>query len=147
MSWTYTAKPGVVALDTVRLLIGDTDECDQVLQDEEILYYINEYQCPRTAAIESALAIAAKYSRLVDESVGQVRVSFSQRADHFYKLADRIKERQSIFGGIPIAGGLSISEKNTIESNHDRFRPGFTKDLHDNPRIYPSDEDESYGKS
>lgn len=141
MGWSYLNKPGVRDLDTVRLLIGDTDDCDQLLQDEEIQFFIDQWGCPKTAAIESALALAARASRMVDESVGQVRVSFSQRAQKYYDLADRLRERQNIVSGRAIVGGVSKADKKVLESDQDRVEPSFRKDLHDNNRTYPSQED------
>jgi len=144
VTWTYTHDPINNQRDAVRVLIGDTDECDPILQDEEINFFLNQWSCPQTAAIESCLAIGARYARKADENVGQVRVSFSQISDQFYKLADRLKVRQNIVAGPAIAGGISKSDKRVQEDNDDRVQPAFTKELHDNERVYPTDEADIY---
>lgn len=40
MSFTYSGNPETSTLDAVRFMIGDTNPCDPLLQDEEINYLI-----------------------------------------------------------------------------------------------------------
>jgi len=42
MSWTYTADPSSSSKDAVRYLIGDVNEADQLVQDEEIYFNLAE---------------------------------------------------------------------------------------------------------
>lgn len=43
MSWTYSGNPQSSALDECRFLIGDTNQSNPIMQDEEIKYLIDEY--------------------------------------------------------------------------------------------------------
>ena len=43
MSWTYSGNPADSKLDEYRFLIGDTNEDEPIMQDEEIQYIIDTY--------------------------------------------------------------------------------------------------------
>lgn len=142
MTWTYTSDPVNNQVDSIRLLLGDTDECDALLSDEEIQFYLNQWCDVNIAATQAALAIAAKFSRRVDESVGQVSVSYSQSAKQYFALAEQLKTRTSILAGPVICGGISRADKSKLESDGNRVQPAFTKGLHSNPRQDESNEDD-----
>ena len=133
MSWTYGADPSNSNKDAVRLYVGDTDTSDQLLQDEEIEFLIATEGATRLAAARAAEAIAAKFSRDADEAVGAISVKFSQKAIAYQTLSKKLEETYDECAGIPIAGGISISDKDTQTSDSDRVKPSFHKDLHENP--------------
>lgn len=141
MGWSYSPSD-MDFKDKVRLMIGDTDENDQQLQDEEIEFFIETEGNYVRAAARSCETLAAKFARLTDQSVGQVKESLSALLEHYLKLADKYRKRaESGEGGLsagagalePYAGGISVSDKDARESDEDRVEPAFTKDLHDNP--------------
>ena len=43
MSWTYSGNPADSPIDECRFLIGDTNEDEPIMQDEEIQYIIDTY--------------------------------------------------------------------------------------------------------
>lgn len=94
MAWTYSGDPATSDRDKVRFLIGDTDSTDQLLQDAEIAYVITEaggsiYQ----AAHDAAYAVASKFSRMAtSKSVGDLSLSYSDRAKAFFDLANELLE-------------------------------------------------------
>lgn len=137
MTWSYGNNPSANEIDAVRLMIGDTidEECSRQLSDEEIQFYLDQWCNPTVAAAEACLALAAKYSRRADEKVGDVSVSYSQTAKQYLELAQSLKNRSNIYAGKVICGGISKSDKQTIESNGDRVEPAFTKRTHDNVRV------------
>lgn len=143
MTWTYTNDPANNTLDRVRLTLGDTDECDQILSDEELNYFIlNAGGCSRTASIEACFAIMAKYSRFANESVGSVSIQNAEKSKQYKALADQIRVRMSIYV-TPIAGGINVGDKRAVESDSNRVNPSFNRDLHDNGRDNPPDEREN----
>lgn len=81
-----------MSIELIRLLIGDTNEKEQFLEDEEInqLYELNSKDVYATASA-CARAIAAKLSKEVDESIGAVRGSYSQRAQAYLRLARELQ--------------------------------------------------------
>lgn len=134
MGFSYGAKPQTDQKDEIRLLIGDTDSNDPLLQDAEINYFISVEGESRRAAARSALAIVAKFARCVNESVGRIKVSFEQRVDHYNKLAEELMMEADAVVGTPFAGGISVSDKQTTELDDDRVQPQFNRATHENPR-------------
>ena len=134
----------------VRLLIGDTDSTDYVLQDVDIEFFLTEANANiYLAGSMAAQAIAAKYARSVTETktdshgVHTQRRELSDRYKHYVELADKLRKRYDdgigadtglfgLGGGGVFAGGISRSDKTTRESNSDRVAPAFTRDLHEN---------------
>lgn len=141
MTWTYSSNPSASDLDEVRFLVGDTDTTSQLVTNEEITYAVAEEGDNLSAAARVAKAIAAKFARKVDRTVGDLRISYSQRQKHYMDLAAELKARSDIGAAAPYAGGLSIAEKESVRENTDRVRPSFTKGMHDNGLYQQEDED------
>lgn len=138
MTWTYSGDPSKSAKDAVRFLIGDTEEQNQILQDGEILWVLSLYnQAPLNAAIRCCETAIAKYSRLVDESVGSVRMSFSQRARGFQALLTTLQNRLAMEDAVPYAGGVSVGDMQKVTANVDRPAPLFTRHMMEDWLISP----------
>lgn len=146
LKFSYSGDPSKSDKDKVRFLIGDTDANAPLLGDPEITYLITEEGTPVRASIAAAVAISAKFSRLSDESVGDVSKSYSQRAEQYKKLADQLRQRQAEKSVCPYAGGISVADKQSVEGNTDRVDPAFYRDLHNNPRTGMNDEDDDYNQ-
>jgi hypothetical protein len=95
MVWTYSGDSGASLLDTVRFLIGDVDQNEQLLQDEEINYLLEIYSNVYVAAANAARSIAARFARQVDESVGDMQLSLAQRVTHYRQLAEELEKKAS----------------------------------------------------
>lgn len=138
MSWTYTGDPTSSAKDSVRFLIGDTDQHDPLLDDQEILYMLGQYNnAPLNAAIRCCEQIAAKFSRRVNESVGQVRMDFAQASKAYRDMAMDLRRRMAIEGVKPFAGGISKSQKVSENQDKDRVKPNFSEHMQENEQISP----------
>lgn len=132
MSFSY--EPGASDKDTVRLLVGDTDETKRQLHDEEIAWFLAQNSSVYVAASEAAKAIAALYARQVDKEVGDLSISASQRQKHYLDLAKQLRSRAAL-SVAPYAGGISRSDKQSVESNTDRVRPAFERGQWDSPGV------------
>jgi len=135
MSWNYSGNPADSQVDEVRFLIGDTEACDQFLQDEEIEYILVQEGDPAKAAARAAEALVAKFARLVSESVGSVKLSCEQKYDHYKELCLKLRSRADMRLAIPFAGGISETDKETREDDDDRVEPLFRKTTHDSVDI------------
>ncbi len=127
MSWSYSGDPSSSDKDAVRFLIGDTDTNNQLLQDEEINYLLTTQGSVYAAAAEAAMSIAAKFARLADQTVGDLRISYSQRAEAYKALADSLSRRGDLKFVEPYAGGISKSDKESVELDTDRVEPAFER--------------------
>ena len=142
MAWSYsvadlntTTSSG--RLNTVRLLVGDTDTSDQLVQNEEIIfalsqvgdnvYYAGSWVC-RT--------IAAKFSRMVDTQLdGALQANYSDRSKQFQQLAIQIEAQGKKTSGKSLGvfgGGISVMDVTAARGNTDRVKPAFTIGQFDN---------------
>ena len=81
MSWSYDPALVEVALNWVRLRVGDTNTSDQQLSDEEINSFIALSGGDRkAAAVAAARAISAKFTRFGEQV----------EAENFRRLAEEI---------------------------------------------------------
>lgn len=128
MAWTYGGDPENSDRDAVRLEIGDTDTTDQQLTDAEVEYYLAQNGSVIGAAMGAVRAIIALYARLVDEGVGDLKVNYSQRLAAYKELRAELKMKLATKHGLPVAGGLSLARKQTVEEDTDRVTPAVERD-------------------
>lgn len=137
MTFTYAKNPGTETAaqrkDSVRLLVGDTDEADRQLEDEEIYFFLSQASTDVYAAgAIAARAIAAKYARLVDTTVDEtgIRARYDQRQKAYSDLAILLEKQSKQYGssgtlGLPSAGGISESDGLSAALDTDRVKPIF----------------------
>lgn len=138
MTWSYSGDPASSDLDRVRFLIGDTDTVDQLVNNEEVNWALGEFPI-YIAAAELSEAIAAKFSRKVDKSVGDLKISFSKQAEQYSKKAKQLRNRGSLAAIAPYAGGISVSDKESVVSNTDRVDPSFSRGMNDHDSVSDPD--------
>jgi hypothetical protein len=132
MSWSYNpSQLAVNAKDAVRLLIGDVVSTDQQMQDEEIAYLGTVRGSIYGTAAECCRALAAKFSRSVDQQAGTSKVYFSQMAKAYSVKAIEFDVKAS-YSAMPFAGSISISAKQAADMDIDRVKPVFTIGMMDN---------------
>jgi hypothetical protein len=100
MTWTYGGDPAASALAAIRFLTGDTDTNDQLINDEEIAWTNNQVTGSDTAttalyevSYRVMIAIASKFSRLADQSVGDLKVDMFQKATNAREQAALLKQQ------------------------------------------------------
>lgn len=139
MAWTYSGNPNDNPRDQVRFLIGDTDEKDQLLRDEEIQYLLQQYNNGIfQTAIRCCETISAKFSRRVSEAVGQVRIEFQQAAKAYRDMVNDLRRRMAIEESTPTAGGIFVADKIANATNPAIVQPDFSKQMMDNNQIAPT---------
>lgn len=128
--WTYSGDPTASPLDEVRFLTGDTIQTDQLAQDGEIAYAIKLVYGNTPPASGNYLpaayvadSIHARLSRYADKTVGDLSITYSQRAKNFSDLASKLRQRATL-ATVPVyAGGMSLTEKRAQDMNLDRVQP------------------------
>ena len=153
MAWSYdptdldtTTASG--RLNTVRLLVGDTDTVDQQVQNEEITFSLSENgNNIYYAAAWSARNISSKYSRRVNTSLdGALKADYSDLAKQYKTLADDLEYQGKTNGsgssvGIGVlAGGITKTGIETVRENTDRIEGSFRRDRFKNPPSYQTPE-------
>ena len=128
----YSGAPATVTADELKLIIGDlsTSSSGELLKSAECTYFINTYGSARAAAPHAARAVAAMFADQVAKSVGDLQLSAQQKFQQYSTLATSL-ERQSALRAVPYAGGISRSDKDSVEADTDRVVPSFTVGMHD----------------
>ena len=129
--FTYTGAVDT-DLEKVRFFVGDVIENRAKLTDSEISFLLADQGSVRRAAARAAENIAAIFASKVDQSIGKIRISFSQQFKHFTELAKRLTKdaNQGSLAGA-FSGGISKADKRVDEQNEDLPKPFFTRDIHD----------------
>lgn len=128
MSWSYDPNLSEPK-DKVRFLIGDTNESDPWLEDEEIEAMLDIYSGDiYLAAAACADSLAARFAMRPDETMGELTSDARAKADYFKRLARELRLRAP---KTITAGGLSLSDKRQAEQDMDRVKPYFKRGLHD----------------
>lgn len=101
--------------DIVRLKIGDTDEDDPLLYDDEIdafltLHTVDSVVSVTAAAADAASAIAAKFARGYNFSTDGQSFNRSERVAHYQALAKELRV---------MGGGASVVVKSSIAAATD----------------------------
>lgn len=149
MTWSYepTQLDGSTTYQ-VRLLIGDTEAGDPLLQDEELAFMIATAGGTYAGAAMAARAVAAKFSRDADSTQGELRVLYSSRSRAYAARAVELDELASFSGGAvasPYTGGVSVADKAGRVADLDRVRPSFNRGLTDHVPVVPNDVDPGTG--
>ena len=149
MAWSYdptdlntTTASG--RLNTVRLLVGDTDTTDQQVQNEEVTFSLSENgNNVYYSGAWIARAIASKYSRKVNtELSGALKADYSDLVTHYNSLADNLEYQGKTSGasvGV-LAGGITKSTVEAIRQDTNRIEGSFRRDRFKNPPSYQSPE-------
>lgn len=131
MSWSYDPDQlQTDPKDQVRFLVGDVVESQPLVQDEEIMFALDQAKNVYDAAALICESIAGMFSRQVDRQTGDVRTSFSQRAKAYAERAKEFREKagsMALARAKPLAGGISVSDKRRAGRNTDRVKPAFSR--------------------
>lgn len=135
MTWNYD-NPKASDKDAVRFLVGDTDEDDPLVTDEEIEFFIEEFPSSTYhAAAEVAESIAAKFSREVAHSGDGLSYSAEQLQSNYAELAVRLRKQAArrYRGAEPYVGGISWREREQSDADMDKIPTHFRSHMHDHP--------------
>ena len=142
MSWSYDANNITTSsssgrINSVRLLIGDTDGNDELVQDEEIVFALNQagnniYQ----AGSWTANVIAAKFSRQVNTQLdGALSADYSNLSKQYMALSESLRTQATKFSNAfsVVAGGISHAAIKVNRQLNDRPNSAFHRGQFDNP--------------
>ena len=149
MAWSYDATnlgtaSAAERINSVRLLVGDTDTNDQQVQNEEVTFALNQTSDNvYYAAAWCARSIAAQYSRRVTQNLsGALSADYSDLQDHYTSLAETLEHQGKKTGAVLgiKAGGISIARVDAVRQDTDRVPPSFRRDRFKNPPSYSGDD-------
>lgn len=102
MSWSYSGNPANSELDALRFLIGDTNEDEPIMQDEELEYLITEYGAsPNTLKYEAFMRAATLFARDIKRTLGPQSEDPTERLKYF-------KEQTAYYKSKIATAGISL---------------------------------------
>src|ERR1017187_2364114 len=148
MTWTYSLTDlGTNSTDDVRLLIGDTDPTNPLLQDEELAYFLSKRPNLYGASAEATRSLAVRFASMATTKAGDTEIMYSDISKAYAAMAARFENQSANSGsGFPYAGGISQNDKLNAEQDTDRVAPQFELNVDDNytsPIAPASDSDPS----
>lgn len=134
---SYGGNPAHSLADQLRYEIGDRDPAKPILTDGEVEFLLAQYgNNVLLAAIAAAQNLLVRYRDSVDQTVGSVSVSWSQRAANIQGILGMLRMRLLASGAVlPYAGGISHTLVDAVNGDPDRVPPQMTvNDGHNNRR-------------
>ena len=149
MSWSYDptdldTNTASGRLNTVRLLVGDTETLDQQAQNEEIVFSLSQNgNNVYYSGAWTARAIGSKYSRKVNTELSNaLKADYSDLAKQYKALADTLEYQGKTAGasiGV-LAGGITKSGIEAVRADTNRIEGSFRRDRFKNPPSYQTPE-------
>ena len=128
-SFTYEAFQGADTAsknrDWIRWRLGDTDADSAILDDNEIIYALSQQSSRILAAADCCRAIYANLARISGMQVE--KVTYAKAADYYKDLEMELRQEAARSLVRPYAGGTSVADKDSRESDTDRVKPSFTR--------------------
>ncbi len=146
VDWNFDDSLGTDR-DKMRQWLGDTDETDKQLSDQQVAYFLSQNPNPIMAASLACTMLAAKYARSVSKTLGRLSVQAGDRMKHYQDLGAALRTQAMRGGGgcVPMyAGGLTRSQHTHYGDNPDRSRPAYKRGQFDEPQTgenSPPDDD------
>lgn len=104
MSWSYSGDPANSSLDECRFLLGDINEDEPIMQDEEIQYLIDTYGNNKDNLMYQLFSRAATlFARDIKRSLGPQSEDPTERLKFF-------KEQAASYKAKAAAAGLSLPQ-------------------------------------
>jgi len=75
--------------------------------------------------------------------VGDLKINYKQRYDNYIALAEKLESKAAVSDAVPFAGGISVSNKDSLQADTDRVKPSIARGLHDNTNANLDTENEN----
>lgn len=102
MAWTYSGNPADSEKDKYRFMLGDTDEEEPVLTDEEIEFVIAEYSNENIRLYQLFDKAAIYFARQIEFKIGPIMEKPHDRLEFFKaKAIEYYKKAYGVTTAIP----------------------------------------------
>lgn len=100
-------------------LLSDT-LLTRIVEEETTLY---------GSAARAASILYRRFSLEADKKLGYISIQYSERAELWKEISEDMKEKAALYGASPYAGGISVSDKETVEDDSDYPDPFFDREM------------------
>lgn len=131
--WTYNYSTlATTPKDQIRLIIEDTNSTNQLLQDEEINFYLTMRASIYGAAALCCLSLSAQNAGNVSIQAGDTKIAYTDISKAWAAKAQAFAAMAAAGGaGLPYSGGISVADKQNNEQDPDRVEPQFSIGMFD----------------
>lgn len=120
MSWSYSKDPASSSKDAVRYLVGDTQEDEAFVTDEEIMWVLGETPNIYSAASSVALNLSAYFATQAQQiKVGPLVEIFSKRSEYYTVIAKNLELKASRSSSVISFSGTTSKSANFTIGMHD----------------------------
>jgi len=130
MSFSYDSARLTDEINKIRLHLGDTDEDEPLLQDEEIRLIQDSSTTFRRRVAACCRLICAKVARDVDYRLSLLSEDAGSIYERYKEMAERYEDMGSL--NYPWAGSILESFKKSTESDESLVKPKFKVGQMDN---------------
>lgn len=142
----YGGDPDNNAVDAVRLEVGDIDEGQWLVTDDEINYYLTKYS---DNVLQAAYRIALQIQTFLSRKLMQRANGVQDNMKDLYAQAKEVVAdiRRRLPHAIPSAPSLRYSTRGILQDNTDLVPPRFHEGMHQvdsigkNPGTMPGEAD------
>lgn len=123
----YTGNPATNPIDALRLRVGDTDEDDVWLTDNDYQYYLGTIPTFKQQVLASSQAILFKLARYTRERAGQIEVYGSDVYKNYADALVRLIKDPAFNGVYPMSyfGGIVKQDVYDNIENQDIIQTEF----------------------
>lgn len=130
MTFSYDETALDVELNRIRLELGDTDEDDILLQDEEIAQVQSEQDSFYKRVATCCRLICATIARKVDYKLSLLSENLSRLYERYSEMEKKFSAMASF--NHPWIGSIKKDLKEDVEADTDLVKPRFKRGLMDN---------------
>ena len=131
MTFSYDETNLGVELNKIRLYIGDMDEDNPLLQDEEIISVQADVSGFKATVAACCRLICAQLARRVDYKLSLLSEKASTLYDRYKALAERYEAMGSV--SYPWSGSIFRADKEAVEDDITLVEPLFKRGVHKHP--------------
>lgn len=130
--FSYNSDDLSTSLNQVRRLIGDVNSTSAEFSDDEVNFFVDAESNIYGASAMACRSLSAKYAVAVDKAVGDLKISLSDKYEHYRKLTQDF-ELKALKKGAPTiyGGGTSRSDKTSRGNDSDRTPNAFVRNQND----------------
>ena len=96
-----------------------------LLSDSLLTRIIEEETTLYGSAARAANILQRHFSLEADKKLGYISIQYSKRAELWKEIAEEMETKSGLYGATPYAGGISVSDRETIEDDPDYPEPFF----------------------
>jgi len=131
MSFSYDETKLDKEMNVIRLYLGDTDENDPLLQDEEIVFIQGKKTTLTKRIAACCRLICAQLARKVDYKLSLLSEKAGVKYERYKDQADRYEAMGSL--SYPWAASVDVALKEANEDDTSVVQPKFKKGQMDHP--------------